>query len=1231
MPELKASGDLFNFAGEVGFQTGIAHGRIGGGVNIGVTAEAELCHGLDVALGVRAAAEAEALLALLLPALRAEGTAFASAGVRLNAQLSPNLFDKIGFTAQAEAQAQASAAGRLAIALDFNTVAAVARNHLSGVGYEILIAFLNELIIEAGVWGKASFAAMANAHLQVNGTLASEGDSRFVITAGAGVGWGGGTGWDFYAGLKFKDVNRFYHTAAHLITDEVVRQARSRLPAGYGVAIELTDLLLPTALVAAFELGQMSALELVRWGSQADQNAAPFGRAFQRQLQRLIIDKMAEAAGLMLARYLDGIILCILPDSLPAAERNALQTQISTLIDELRLGPLDPGRFPVLVDGITGIVEILFPGELRLWRRPLTIAWCALTLGEALRRASTPAAASLDVSVVGAGTLFAGQAQIDTIPQPPTLVRAELEHFFDPAPAQIGPADAVDYLLAIGLAPLLEGLLPDLGLLLQQLTDLLADTVDLTPGDLVEAALRGAAGEDLADTELYLKLRDWMRAAIEQEIVGELLPALRAELGTDEDARLYLDEVVEPSFLLTTNFVFESLDRVVAGGQVPGSAFFSTFTHGLSVLAWRVFSRNVIVVGDILLHHVVTELHGCFRQLHQEVAADPAHPLVTAGADLLNVVSPSLPSDPNRMQEAVHDLFGELLLAGAEAYGPQVWTEARRDKMRFLLIHLLESIDTGLDYHDRDAVAAFFNQLRECYFIPDLVTLEDLGELLLAVTMDELAIMFKRVVPAQEIFFLRLTLNTVENMESQAHAYVEQLAALAREAWELLQYWIGEAERLLAEAQLQAARLATAIDQAGNRLRSDSFQNAVVAEVRSRGLDNAAALARSAPGFDLLDNNGQNVAIGTAQGVFLTVFLGIEPLLRVRLEVLGETADELAAIVEGAVTLPDLMAALAADAERRLEEALVALGISWPEALSLDDVTAAAHEVIGNSAALILTLETVLQEKLAERQARLAADEARAAREAARSQWQAEQAWQEDFLGGLLSVHIHSPHLLSDRPLDNWLYPSEVPLFVEVRGARPGFVRPDAPRRILLALNGQPLVIPAGQWAYDGEGEALLLRATLSAANSALRDGLNALEVSVVDGAEQRQRESVSFAVDTSREPLAGRLEVAGELSQYDAPGNDHANTSEEYVTLRNAGDQGLDLGGWRLEDRAGHRYRFPDYRLEARALVRIRTGSGRDDQENLYWGRNAAVWNNRGDALYLVDAGNVLRAEHVY
>ena len=81
-----------------------------------------------------------------------------------------------------------------------------------------------------------------------------------------------------------------------------------------------------------------------------------------------------------------------------------------------------------------------------------------------------------------------------------------------------------------------------------------------------------------------------------------------------------------------------------------------------------------------------------------------------------------------------------------------------------------------------------------------------------------------------------------------------------------------------------------------------------------------------------------------------------------------------------------------------------------------------------------------------------------------------------------------------------------------------------------------------------------------------------------------------------------------------------------EYVVIRNEGTTSVDMSRWRLHDTLVHRgapytFTFPRFTLAPSATVRVHTGSGTNDQDDLYWGRSWAVWNNTGDTAVLLDA----------
>lgn len=84
-----------------------------------------------------------------------------------------------------------------------------------------------------------------------------------------------------------------------------------------------------------------------------------------------------------------------------------------------------------------------------------------------------------------------------------------------------------------------------------------------------------------------------------------------------------------------------------------------------------------------------------------------------------------------------------------------------------------------------------------------------------------------------------------------------------------------------------------------------------------------------------------------------------------------------------------------------------------------------------------------------------------------------------------------------------------------------------------------------------------------------------------------------------------------------DAAGNDHEN--DEDVVFENTGDTELDLSGLTVSDEADHTYTFPNgFSLSPGAQVTLYTGSGEDTQTELYWGSDAAIWNNDGDTMYV-------------
>jgi hypothetical protein len=125
-------------------------------------------------------------------------------------------------------------------------------------------------------------------------------------------------------------------------------------------------------------------------------------------------------------------------------------------------------------------------------------------------------------------------------------------------------------------------------------------------------------------------------------------------------------------------------------------------------------------------------------------------------------------------------------------------------------------------------------------------------------------------------------------------------------------------------------------------------------------------------------------------------------------------------------------------------------------------------------------------------------------------------------------------------------------------------------------------------------------------------------------GTSMRIRATLLLAVLTlvlvSAAPAFGAIRILRIV--YDPPGS-HTDTNrhvnKELVILENRGSRRIMFDGWRLRDSRPNRYLFDDsFSLAPGMRVRVHTGRGDDDRNDLYWGLDSYVWNNRGDAAIL-------------
>jgi len=124
-----------------------------------------------------------------------------------------------------------------------------------------------------------------------------------------------------------------------------------------------------------------------------------------------------------------------------------------------------------------------------------------------------------------------------------------------------------------------------------------------------------------------------------------------------------------------------------------------------------------------------------------------------------------------------------------------------------------------------------------------------------------------------------------------------------------------------------------------------------------------------------------------------------------------------------------------------------------------------------------------------------------------------------------------------------------------------------------------------------------------------------------------------ALATNTPSTALSGvTILVEPSCSQFNAPGDDNNNKNEEYVCLKNPGNQAVDLTAWTIEDGYGWTYTFQHFSLDPGDLVLLHTGCGTDTAEDLFWCRTeTAIWNNGGDCVHLKDTQGELIEEFCY
>jgi hypothetical protein len=118
----------------------------------------------------------------------------------------------------------------------------------------------------------------------------------------------------------------------------------------------------------------------------------------------------------------------------------------------------------------------------------------------------------------------------------------------------------------------------------------------------------------------------------------------------------------------------------------------------------------------------------------------------------------------------------------------------------------------------------------------------------------------------------------------------------------------------------------------------------------------------------------------------------------------------------------------------------------------------------------------------------------------------------------------------------------------------------------------------------------------------------------------------VAAVVSVTAVPASAKGGIQITQITYDPSGPDtgtNRHLNREVLVIRNNGSKVKSLSGWTLRDAGSqHVYRIPSgFRLRPGKVVRIHSGRGSNDSNDLYWRRSWYVWNNTGDRAVLKNA----------
>jgi hypothetical protein len=587
-----------------------------------------------------------------------------SGALAVQAELPIDLFssDGAGLIARLRAKLAATAFVSAALTLDRGVLEQGIKANFGEPMSSLLDIVLDELDVEAGLWGRASFAAELLGEAVLAGTLLPSADdgAGFTFSTCYDTAFGYGSGVHFLANIGFAHPQRLFTRLTGEMSDQLLALVTPSDPdelAAVSVGLGALHTLLPVAVRGLLQLG----MSLADGQAGASQTATTtLAASLIAQGQQVVLQAVTDLATGLLSDALTDARLVSALSRITSAQLSTTTGQLTTLennfqaLTETAISDIDQWLAGLLtcLDTISNLLSSLtgfgVAAEITAGAQSsAAMLWAAGTLLERIISWADDASA---------GSPFTTDA---VTPSPPASVAATIKA----SGGSVTYSDVVAYLLGsqvanAGLETVLRAAFPPTAAAF----DWLNTVLQITPGQLLQTLLQDLAAPTAQQAALLItQLSTAADDAWTNHILPELLDPLEAAAAADANLTAFVQDVVKPGLAAVPQVILPAL----AG--LGSTDALTRIREVISALLLHTIEHFMATTLKALVDHAMTAAEAALNQAAADVkAAGAASPVFTDIMVLAAVVVATC-SEVAVLVPTPNDVANILTLAGTIA------------------------------------------------------------------------------------------------------------------------------------------------------------------------------------------------------------------------------------------------------------------------------------------------------------------------------------------------------------------------------------------------------------------------------------------------------------------------------------------------------------------------------------------------------------------------------------